>query len=141
MSSIYGKNIKVTMFGQSHSKAIGVSIEGLPAGIKIDMEELEAFMQRRAPGQGPFTTQRKESDRPEILSGLVDNVTCGAPVAAIIRNKDTRPGDYDQIRDVPRPFHADDTANIKFEAMIIPELAFFWPADCSPHCRRLCLRF
>jgi chorismate synthase len=114
VSSIYGKNIKVTIFGQSHSKAIGVSIEGLPAGIKIDMEELEAFMQRRAPGQGPFTTQRKESDRPEILSGLVDNVTCGAPVAAIIRNKDTRPGDYDQIRDVPRPSHADYTANIKF---------------------------
>ena len=84
------------------------------AGFKIDLGELDAFLQRRAPGQGPYATQRRESDKPEILSGLVGGVTCGAPFAAVIQNKDARPGDYDEIRDIPRPSHADYTAGIKY---------------------------
>lgn len=114
MSSTYGNKIKISIFGQSHSEAIGVTIDGLPAGISIDMEELQRFMNRRAPGQSKYTTPRKEADRPEFLSGLVGNMTCGAPLSAIIRNTNTRSGDYDNIRDIPRPGHADFTAHLKY---------------------------
>lgn len=114
MSSTYGNKIKISIFGQSHSEAIGVTIDGLPAGISIDMEELQSFMNRRAPGQSKYTTPRKEADRPEFLSGLVGNMTCGAPLSAIIRNTNTRSGDYDNIRDIPRPGHADFTAHLKY---------------------------
>ncbi|MCL1851835.1 MAG: chorismate synthase [Peptococcaceae bacterium] len=113
MSNIYGKNIKVSIFGQSHSPAIGVTVDGLPAGFRIDFDELRTFLQRRMPGQESHTTSRKEADEPEFLSGLVDGVTCGAPLTAVIRNTDTRSSDYDQLRDVPRPAHADYTAYIK----------------------------
>lgn len=114
MSSVYGNHIKVSIFGQSHSEAIGVVIDGIPAGHAIDMDVLQAFMNRRAPGQSKYTTSRKEADRPEFLSGLVGNVTCGAPICAIIKNTNTRSGDYDNIRDIPRPGHADYTAHIKY---------------------------
>ena len=114
MSSTYGNKVKISIFGQSHSEAIGVTIDGLPAGFAIDMAELQRFMNRRAPGQSRYTTPRKEADRPEFLSGLVGNVTCGAPLAAIIRNTNTRSGDYDNIRDIPRPGHADFTAHVKY---------------------------
>lgn len=115
MSSTYGNKVKISIFGQSHSEAIGVTIDGLPAGIAIDMEELQRFMNRRAPGQSRYTTPRKEADRPEFLSGLVGNVTCGAPLSAVIRNTNTRSGDYDNIRDIPRPGHADFTAHVKYK--------------------------
>ncbi|MBR5315732.1 MAG: chorismate synthase [Firmicutes bacterium] len=114
MSSTYGKNVKISIFGQSHSDAIGVVIDGLPAGHVIDMEELQAFMDRRAPGQNKYSTPRKEADQPQFLSGLVDNVTCGAPVTAVIYNTNTRSKDYDNIRDIPRPGHADYTAHVKY---------------------------
>ncbi len=114
MSSTYGENLKISIFGQSHSEAIGVVIDGLPAGFQVDMEELKGFLARRAPGQGKHTTGRKEADEPEFLSGLVGNRTCGAPLAALIRNTDTRTADYDNIRDVPRPGHGDFPARIKF---------------------------
>jgi chorismate synthase len=114
MSSTYGKHIQISIFGQSHSNAIGVCIDGLPAGEKVDFDQLGAFMQRRAPGRNSYSTSRKEADLPEILSGLVDGVTCGAPLAAIIRNNDTRSSDYREIRDIPRPAHADYTAHIKY---------------------------
>ena len=114
MSSIYGKNIKISIFGQSHSPAVGVNIDGLPAGFPIDFNELKSFLRRRKPGQGMHTTMRREPDDPEFLSGLVDGVTCGAPLTAIIRNTDTRPSDYDQLRDIPRPSHADYTAYMKY---------------------------
>jgi len=91
-----------------------VSIEGLPAGIKLDMDELRAFLRRRAPGQNELATARVEDDVPEFLSGLVNGVTCGAPLAVIIRNTDTRSGDYCQLRDIPRPSHADYSAHIKY---------------------------
>ena len=114
MSSQYGKKIKISIFGQSHSPAIGVNIDGLPAGIKIDKDELKAFLKRRAPGQGEISTARAEDDTPEILSGLSGGVTCGAPLAIIIRNEDARSADYRELRDIPRPSHADYAAHIKY---------------------------
>jgi len=114
MASVYGKHINISIFGQSHSEAIGVVIDGIPAGHAIDMEKLQLFMNRRAPGQGKHTTSRKEADKPEFLSGLTGNMTCGAPICAIIRNTNTRSSDYDNIRDIPRPGHADYTAHVKY---------------------------
>jgi len=114
MSNIYGKNISISIFGQSHSPAIGVTIDGLPAGFTVDINELRHFLQRRMPGTGVFTTSRKEADEPEFLSGLVDGVTCGAPLTAVIHNTDVRSSDYEQIYDVPRPSHADYTSYVKY---------------------------
>jgi len=114
LSSHFGNKVKITIFGQSHSPAIGVSIDGLPAGIKVDLDELRSFLRRRRPGQNEFTTMRSEDDEPEILSGLTGDVTCGAPLAIIIRNTDTRSSDYRELRDIPRPSHADYAAHIKF---------------------------
>ena len=109
-----GEKLTVTVFGQSHAPAVGMVMDGLPAGIQVDQEQLLAFMARRAPGQGSFTTSRKEADAPEFLSGLVENVTVGAPVSAVIRNSDTRSRDYSQFLTVPRPSHADYPARVRF---------------------------
>ena len=114
MSSSYGENIRLTIFGQSHSPAIGVTLEGLPAGQQIDMEVLQRFLKRRAPGQNAYSTPRKEADLPEFVSGVVGDVTCGAPLTAIIRNTNTRSGDYANLVRTPRPGHADYTAQVKF---------------------------
>jgi len=114
MASLYGKNLRVSIFGQSHSKAIGVSVDGFPAGRTIDFEELTRFMEKRAPGRNNYSTARKEADRIEILSGMVDGKTCGAPFAAIIHNMDVKSEDYKEIMDVPRPSHADYTAQLKY---------------------------
>lgn len=114
MSFEFGEEIKITLFGQSHSEAIGVVIDGLPAGEKIDLEALQAFLGRRAPGQTPYATSRQEADRPEFLSGLVNGQTCGSPVCAVIRNTNIRPSDYENLRDVPRPGHADFPAWVKY---------------------------
>lgn len=114
MSSSYGENLKLTIFGQSHGPAIGMTLEGIPAGLPVDTEALQAFLARRAPGNDPYSTTRKEPDIPEFLSGVVDGVTCGAPITAIIHNTNTRSGDYDSLKNRPRPGHADYTAHIKF---------------------------
>jgi len=114
MGSIYGENIHVSIFGQSHSGGIGVTIDGLPAGKTIDMQQLGEFLSRRAPGKNKYTTQRKEADSPEILGGIIGGKTCGAPFAAVIRNTDTRSKDYSNLKDIPRPAHADYTAQIKY---------------------------
>ncbi len=114
MSSSYGENMRLTVFGQSHSAAIGVTIEGLPAGLELDLEALQRFLDRRAPGRNAYSTARKEADAPEFLSGLKGNVTCGAPLTAIIRNTNARSGDYDAFADIPRPGHADYTARVKY---------------------------
>lgn len=114
MSSAYLGNVKVTIFGQSHSGGIGVVIDGLPAGECVDMEALSAFLARRAPGQNAWSTPRQEADAPEFLSGLTDGVTCGAPLCALIRNTNTRSGDYANLRDIPRPGHADFTAQMRY---------------------------
>lgn len=110
----YGTNFKVTVFGQSHAPAIGVVIDGFPAGMAVDMDGLHRFLARRAPGGTAYGTKRREPDIPEFLSGLVNGKTCGAPIAVIIRNTDTRSSDYDSLRDVPRPSHADYAAHVKF---------------------------
>ena len=114
MSSTYGENLKLSIFGQSHGAAIGMTLDGIPAGLPVDLEKLQQFLNRRAPGQNDWSTPRKEEDAPEILSGLLDGYTCGAPIAAIIRNKNTRSGDYSNLKDVPRPGHADYTAQVKY---------------------------
>lgn len=114
MSSSYGENLHLSIFGQSHSAAIGVTIEGIPAGERVDMEELQRFLSRRAPGRGAWSTARREADAPEFLSGIVDGVTCGAPIAAIIRNTNARSQDYAALADTPRPGHADYTAEVKY---------------------------
>ena len=114
MASYLGKNLHVSVFGQSHSPAIGVCVDGLPAGEAVDLEELQRFLKRRAPGRDATATPRKEADQPQILCGLVDGVTCGAPLAAVIENTNTRSQDYDLLRDVPRPGHADYTAQVRY---------------------------
>lgn len=114
MSSQFGTALKVQLFGQSHGAAVGVCIDGFPAGFRPDLEALSAFLVRRAPGQGPYATTRREADQPEFLSGLVDGHTCGAPLTAVIRNADTRSGDYSGFAETPRPSHADYPAWIKY---------------------------
>lgn len=114
MSSTYGDNLKLSIFGQSHGAAIGMTLDGIPAGLAVDTEVLQQFLNRRAPGQNDWSTPRKEADRPEFLSGLLDGFTCGAPIAAVIPNKNTRSGDYANLKDLPRPGHADYTAQIKY---------------------------
>ena len=114
MASYFGKHIHVSVFGQSHAPAIGVTVDGLPAGEAVDLEELQRFLQRRAPGRDATSTPRKEGDVPQILCGLVDGVTCGATLAAVIENTNTRSKDYDELRDKPRPAHADFTAQVKY---------------------------
>ncbi|MBO4484221.1 MAG: chorismate synthase [Lachnospiraceae bacterium] len=115
MSEVYGENIQISIFGQSHAPAIGVTMEGLPAGETVDLDELKAFLARRAPGNNAWSTPRKEADEPEIQCGIVNGKTCGAPLTAIIRNQNTRPGDYANLRTVPRPGHADYTAYVKYD--------------------------
>ena len=119
MASTFGNRIKVSIFGQSHSKGIGVSLDNIPAGMVLDEEKLGAFLERRAPGRDENMTQRKEEDKPEFLSGFMEDeqgrlVTCGAPISAIIRNNDAKSEDYEELKDIPRPGHADFTAHIKY---------------------------
>lgn len=114
MSSEFGNIIRVSVFGQSHGKAIGVVVDGLPAGEAIDLEELQRFLDRRRPGTGPLSTARKETDVPEFLSGLEGGKTCGAPLCAVIKNADQHSKDYGELADKPRPGHADFTAWAKW---------------------------
>lgn len=115
MPSTFGSALRVTVFGQSHSQAVGCVVEGLPSGHVVDMEALRRFMARRAPGQSPWTTPRKEADLPRIVSGLNPRgATCGAPLAVVIENTNTRSRDYDNLMAVPRPGHADYTAWAKW---------------------------
>ena len=114
-STFIGQSLRLSIFGQSHSEAIGMTLDGLPAGIPVDPERLQSFLNRRAPGQNDWSTPRKEEDRPEFLCGLRDGFTCGAPLTAIIRNTNTRPRDYSQLKITPRPGHADYTANMKYQ--------------------------
>lgn len=109
-----GNNFRLTIFGQSHSAAIGGVIEGIPAGTVLDEDAILKAMARRAPGRA-LTTPRAEGDEPQILSGLAaDGRTCGAPLAFMIENTNVRSRDYDRLRDIPRPMHSDYTAAVKF---------------------------
>ena len=114
MSSTYGNIIKLSIFGQSHGAAIGVTLDGVPAGLSVDENALQTFMARRAPGNNAYSTSRKEADLPEFLSGIVNGYTCGAPICAIIKNSNTRSFDYQNLKDTPRPGHADFPAHIKY---------------------------
>ena len=114
MSSVYTGNLTVSIFGQSHAPAIGVTIDGLPAGFPINLDELQFFLSRRAPGQNAWSTPRREVDAPEVLCGLKNGKTCGAPLTAIIRNTNTRSQDYANLAVTPRPGHADYTAEVKY---------------------------
>ena len=114
MSSSYGENFRISIFGESHAAAIGVTMEGLPAGSLIDSGTLQAFLERRAPGRDAFSTSRREADAPEFLCGVKNGVATGAPITAIIRNADTRSNDYANLANVPRPGHADYPAEVKF---------------------------
>ncbi len=120
MSFSFGSNIHISIFGQSHSDAIGVTIEGIPAGFRPDTEALAAFLSRRAPGNSEFSTPRKEADAPEFICGLVNGTACGSPITAIIKNTNTRPSDYASLSDVPRPGHADYTAHVKYKGFEDP---------------------
>ena len=114
MSSTWGENIQISLFGESHGTALGVVIEGLPPGFEIDLEAVAAHMRRRAPGQYPWSTPRREPDVPEILSGFFNGRTCGTPLAAIIRNTNTQSGDYANLVARPRPGHADLTGRVRY---------------------------
>lgn len=110
----FGSIFRFTSFGESHGPAIGGVIDGMPAGVRIDLGEVSRQLDRRRPGQSAITTARRESDELEILSGLFNGVTTGAPVGFIIRNQDHRPADYDQLSEAFRPSHADYTYTAKY---------------------------
>ncbi|MBS1683790.1 MAG: chorismate synthase [Bacteroidetes bacterium] len=105
----FGQVFRITTFGESHGAAIGAVIDGCPAGLAIDETFIQSEMDRRRPGQSAITTQRKESDRVRILSGIYEGKTLGTPITLLIPNEDSRPGDYDQLQDAYRPSHADYT--------------------------------
>ncbi len=110
-----GEKLRLTLFGQSHGPAVGCVLDGLPAGEEVDMDKIRAFMARRKPGQNAWSTPRKETDEPEILSGLNPaGQTCGAPLTIMIRNTGAHSGDYTGLSDKPRPGHADYTAAVKY---------------------------
>lgn len=115
MANLIGNRFRVLVYGQSHAPSIGAVIEGLPAGFVPDWDAVSAFMARRAPGGSALSTARREADVPEILSGLNERgETCGAPLAIRIVNGDARSRDYERLRDVPRPGHADYPAGVRY---------------------------
>jgi len=110
----FGEIFRITTFGESHGSAIGVVIDGCPAGLDIDLDFLQHELDRRKPGQSAITTQRKESDQFKILSGVYDGKTIGSPIAIIIPNEDAKPEDYDLLKTAYRPSHADFTYQEKY---------------------------
>ncbi len=110
----FGQMFRITTFGESHGKGIGVIIDGCPAGLKLDLEVIQYDLDRRRPGQSRIVTQRKESDTAEILSGVFEGVTQGTPIGIVIYNSDQKSKDYDHIKDRFRPSHADYTYTAKY---------------------------
>ena len=106
--------MRYMIFGESHGPAIGVVLEGVPAGLALDLDFIRAELARRAPGQNAMTTARKEKDEPEILSGVFEGKTTGTPLCAIIFNTDTRSKDYAKLKDLPRPGHADYAGFVRY---------------------------
>ena len=115
MSSQIGNKLKVSIFGESHGKGIGAVIDGFPPGFRIDTEVLLGFMKRRAPGRDKTATPRKEDDLPQILSGVLEDTTCGTPIAAVIANNDQHSGDYKNVASIARPGHADYTGSVRYK--------------------------
>ncbi|MEW9077132.1 chorismate synthase [Terrisporobacter glycolicus] len=114
MSGMWGNNIKISIFGESHGSAIGINVDNLPSGFTLDMKEVTREMKRRSPGNNNLSTLRKEDDEPEILSGYFEGKTTGTPLCAIIRNKDNKSKDYSKIKDVMRPGHGDYPGFVKY---------------------------
>lgn len=110
----FGNIFRVTSFGESHGPAVGVIVDGFPAGLKIDLDAIGKFLDRRRPGQSSVTTQRTESDAFEILSGIFEGKSTGAPIVILIRNADSQPKDYETLKDKFRPSHADYTYLMKY---------------------------
>lgn len=115
MSGVWGKNIKLSIFGESHGAALGITIDGLPSGVQLDLEYIKKEMNRRAPGNSALSTPRKEGDKFEILSGFFNDRTTGTPLCAIIRNSDQHSKDYTQLKYNVRPSHADYTGYVKYK--------------------------
>lgn len=114
MSSTIGRLFAVTTFGESHGPAVGVVVDGMPPGIAIDADFLQRELDRRRPGQSALTTQRSEADRVEILSGVFEGKSLGTPIAMLVRNTDAKSKDYEALRDVYRPGHADQAYDAKY---------------------------
>jgi chorismate synthase len=114
MGNSFGKIFRITTFGESHGPAIGVVIDGCPAGLALDVEFIREQLSRRRPGQSRITTQRREDDEVQILSGVFDGITTGTPIAMLIENKDQRSKDYSHIAESFRPSHADYTYQVKY---------------------------
>lgn len=114
MGSTWGNQLKLSIFGESHGKCVGIVIDGFPAGFAWDFEFIKREMAKRTPGQSILTTGRKEADQPEILSGMLENTTTGAPICIVIQNTDTHSSDYENLRTVPRPGHSDYTGRLRY---------------------------
>ncbi len=112
--SSFGKLFQITTWGESHGPAVGVVIDGCPAGLRLDESDIQAFLDRRKPGQSKYTTKRQESDQAEILSGVFEGKTTGTPISILVRNQDQRSKDYSNIASVYRPGHADYTFSEKY---------------------------
>lgn len=110
----YGRNFRVTTFGESHGPALGAIIDGCPSGILLSTDDIQLQLERRRPGKNPLSSSRKELDRVEILSGIFEGKTTGAPIAMIVHNADARPVDYEEIKNIYRPGHADYTYQMKY---------------------------
>src|SRR6058998_1429754 len=114
MSSSFGQLFVVTTFGESHGPAVGVVVDGMPPGVPVDPADVQRDLDRRRPGQSALTTQRAEADRVEILSGLFEGVSLGTPIAMLVRNTDQRSKDYEALKEVFRPGHADYATFAKY---------------------------
>ena len=114
MGNVFGRLLRVSTFGESHGAAVGCVVDGLPAGLPIDLEAIQAELDRRRPGQNKLTTQRKESDTVEILSGVFRGAATGTPIGLLVRNGDQRSGDYSEMERLYRPSHADLAYDLKY---------------------------
>ena len=110
----FGTNFRITTWGETHGAGVGVVVDGCPAGLSLDREDVQKYLNRRKPGQSKYTTQRKEGDQVEILSGVFEGKTTGTPISMVVYNKDQRSKDYSNIKDVYRPGHADFTFDMKY---------------------------
>lgn len=120
MSSSYGTNLKITLFGESHGAAVGAVLDGLPPGEEIDAVKVQAFLFRRKPGHSRFTSPRREADEVEILSGVYKNKTTGTPLAIVIKNTGAHPADYENLAGIARPAHGDYTAHLRYKGFADP---------------------
>ncbi len=114
MGNVFGKLFRISTWGESHGGGVGVVVDGCPPRIEISAEEIQVELDRRRPGQSSLTTQRREPDEVEILSGIFEGMTTGAPIAMLVRNKDARSEDYEELRKLYRPSHADYTYDAKY---------------------------